>query len=94
MLNVLRIEIWQISKPLMRIESNPSKDERLRNGRGKGVEPCCAEKFGETLPALPPGSEQFKLQQRRAIETSGALLLERAFLQQSGTLLSGQELSP
>ena len=61
---------------------------------GKGVEACCEEKLTETLPPLLPGSEQFKLQQSRAMKTSGALLLERAFLQQSGTLLSGQEPSP
>jgi hypothetical protein len=31
-----------------------------------------------------PGSEQFNLQQRRAIETSGALATDRALLQQRG----------
>jgi hypothetical protein len=61
---------------------------------GKGVEACCEENLAETFPPLLPGSEQFRLQQRRAIETSGTLLLERAFLQQSGTLLSEQEPSP
>jgi len=59
-----------------------------------GVELCCEEKFAEELDPLLLGSEQFKLQQSRAMETAGALLLERAFLQQAGTLLSGQEPSP
>jgi len=48
----------------------------------------------EKLAPLLPGSEQFKLQQSRAIDTAGTLLLERAFLQQSGKLFSGQEPSP
>jgi len=36
-------------------------------------------------PVLP-GSEQFKLQHSRAIDTAGALLADCAFLQQSGML--------
>ena len=41
----------------------------------------------------PPlrGSEQFRLQQSRAIETSGVLLADCAFLQQSGMFDIGQE---
>ena len=45
---------------------------------------CRAEKLEELLLPVLPGSEQFRLQQTRAIEASGPLL--RAFLQQSGTL--------
>jgi hypothetical protein len=44
----------------------------------------CVEKLDELLFPVLPGSEQFRLQQTRAIEASGPLL--RAFLQQSGTL--------
>src|SRR5712671_6032330 len=40
----------------------------------------------EELDPLLPGSEQFKLQQSRAIETPGVLLADCAFLQQSGML--------
>jgi hypothetical protein len=47
----------------------------------------CAEKLGELL--LLPGSEQFRLQQTRAIEARGPLL--RAFLQQSGSFNIGHE---
>jgi hypothetical protein len=39
----------------------------------------------EELPPLP-GSEQFSLQQSRAIETTGVLFDDCAFLQQSGIL--------
>lgn len=40
----------------------------------------------EALVLLLPGSEQFRLQQSRAIETTGALLDDCALLQQSGML--------
>ena len=55
-----------------------------------GAVPCWGETVEEELPPLP-GSEQFKLQHSRAIETSGVLLADCAFLQQSGTLVIGQE---
>jgi hypothetical protein len=48
-----------------------------------GAVPCWGETVEEELPLLP-GSEQFKLQHSRAIETSGLLLADCAFLQQSG----------
>jgi len=35
--------------------------------------PCCSEKLDEALDPLLLGSEQFRLQQRRAMETPGAL---------------------
>lgn len=38
-----------------------------------------------------PGSEQLRLQHKRAIETSGVLLIECAFLQQSGSFVIGHE---
>lgn len=38
----------------------------------------------EAVPDPLPGSEQFNLQQSRAIETSGASATDRAFLQQRG----------
>jgi hypothetical protein len=44
----------------------------------------CGEKVEEVLDPLLPGSEQFKLQHSCAIETSGLLLADCAFLQQSG----------
>jgi hypothetical protein len=44
---------------------------------------CCGEKLEELDPLLP-GSEQFKLQQSRAIETCELPLVDCAFLQQSG----------
>jgi hypothetical protein len=47
--------------------------------------PCWGEMLEELDPLLP-GSEQFKLQQSRAIETPGVLLPDCAFLQQSGML--------
>ena len=47
-----------------------------------GVMPCWGEL--EELDPLLPGSEQFKLQQSRAIEAPGVLLADCAFLQQSG----------
>src|SRR5258705_13661173 len=54
--------------------------------------------WGEKLEAVfdPPllGSEQFRLQHSRAIDTSEELPAECAFLQQSGTLVMGQEPSP
>jgi len=40
----------------------------------------------EALDPLLPGSEQFRLQQSRAMETSEELLADCAFLQQSGIL--------
>lgn len=55
-----------------------------------GSVPCCGETLEEVLVPLP-GSEQFKLQQSRAIETSGELPADCAFLQQSGMLVIGQE---
>jgi hypothetical protein len=52
---------------------------------------CWAEKLDEQFdPPLLLGSEQFKLQHIRAIETSGVSLAECAFLQQSGMLPIGQ----
>ena len=49
----------------------------------------CAEKLDELpLPVLP-GSEQFRLQQTRAIEAPGSLL--RAFLQHSGSFNIGHK---
>jgi hypothetical protein len=59
-----------------------------------GVMPGWGEKLDELFEPLLPGSEQFKLQQRRAIETSGVWLVECAFLQQSGMFVSGHEPSP
>jgi hypothetical protein len=53
--------------------------------------PCGGEKFIEVLDPLLPGSEQFKLQQSRAIDTSGVLRAECAFLQQSRIFVIGQE---
>jgi hypothetical protein len=44
---------------------------------------CCVEKLDELLFPVLPGSEQFRLQQSRAIEAPGPLLC--AFLQQSGS---------
>lgn len=44
---------------------------------------CCVEKLDELLVPVLPGSEQFRLQQSRAIEALGPL--PRAFLQQSGS---------
>jgi hypothetical protein len=52
-----------------------------------GVTPCFGEKLEEVLDPLLPGSEQLRLQQSRAIETSGVLLGDCAFLQQSGMLV-------
>jgi hypothetical protein len=52
---------------------------------------CCVVKLYDTFEPLLPDSEQFRLQQSRASETSGALVAEWAFLQQSGNLVSGQE---
>ena len=49
------------------------------------VMPCWGDKL-EKLDPLLPGSEQFKLQQSRAIETPAVLLADWAFLQQSGML--------
>jgi len=48
----------------------------------------------DKLDAFDPplrGSEQFRLQQSRAIEASAVLLADCAFLQQSGILPIGQE---
>ena len=49
------------------------------------------EKLEAVLDPLLPGSEQFSLQQRRAIETSGAWAVDLAFLQQRGIFLSAQD---
>jgi hypothetical protein len=45
------------------------------------------EKLDEVLFPVLPGSEQFRLQQTRAIEAPGSLL--RAFLQHSGSFNIG-----
>ena len=50
----------------------------------------CREKL-EALDPPPRGSEQFRLQQSLAIETSAVLLADCAFLQQSGMLAIGQD---
>jgi hypothetical protein len=42
------------------------------------------DKFEAVLDPPLPGSEQFNLQQRRAIETSGTPAADLAFLQQRG----------
>jgi hypothetical protein len=49
----------------------------------------CTEKPDEPLFPVLPGSEQFRLQQTRAIEAPGTLL--RAFLQHSGNFNIGHE---
>jgi len=49
--------------------------------------PCDGEKLDELLFPVFPGSEQFRLQQTRAIEAAGPLLA--AFLQQSGSFNIG-----
>jgi hypothetical protein len=54
-----------------------------------GAAPGCGEKLEAFDPPLP-GSEQFRLQQSRAIETSAVLPDDCAFLQQSGMLVIGQ----
>jgi hypothetical protein len=54
----------------------------------KVVAGCCVEKFDELRFPVLPGSEQFRLQQRRASEAPGPLL--NAFLQQSGNFDIGQ----
>jgi hypothetical protein len=59
-----------------------------------GGVPCWGETVEEVLVPVLPGSEQLRLQQSRAIETSGMLLADCAFLQQSGRLDIGQEPSP
>jgi hypothetical protein len=53
--------------------------------------PCGAEKLDEMFDPPLPGSEQLRLQQSRAIETSGVLLADCAFLQQSGRFDIGHE---
>jgi hypothetical protein len=58
------------------------------------VVPCSGEMLEELLVPLLPGSEQFKLQQSRAMETSAAFPPKCAFLQQSGMFVIGQEPSP
>jgi len=45
----------------------------------------------EALLDPPLGSEQFNLQQRRAIETSGALPVDLAVLQQRGIFAFAQD---
>jgi hypothetical protein len=54
----------------------------------------CGETLEETFEPLLPVSEQFKLQKRRAMATSGVPFADFAFLQQSGRFDIGQELSP
>jgi hypothetical protein len=49
----------------------------------------CTKKLLELLFPVLPGSEQFRLQQTRAIEAPGPLL--RAFLQQSGSFNIGHQ---
>jgi hypothetical protein len=56
-----------------------------------GSVPCRGETLEEELVPPLPGSEQFKLQHSRAIETSGEVLADCAFLQQSGRFDIGQE---
>src|ERR1700730_7195220 len=51
--------------------------------------PCRVEKLEAVLDPPLPGSEQFKLQQSRAIDTSGVPLADCAFLQPSGILAIG-----
>jgi hypothetical protein len=58
-----------------------------------GATPGCGEKLEAFDPALP-GSEQFRLQHNRAIDTSAVLPADCAFLQQSGMLVIGHEPSP
>ena len=53
-----------------------------------GTVPGEVEKLEEELDPVLPGSEQLILQHNLAIETSGVLLIERAFLQQSGRFVS------
>jgi|GEM_PF-6466186 len=50
------------------------------------VVPWFLDKFEAGFDPPLPGSEQFNLQQRRAIETSGALEVALARLQQRGML--------
>jgi hypothetical protein len=50
----------------------------------------CGEKLVDVLEPLLPGSEQLRLQQSRAIETSAVLFADWAFLQQSGRFDIGQ----
>jgi len=56
-----------------------------------GAMPCGDEKVDEPFAPPLPGSEQLRLQQSRAIETSGVLLVDFAFLQQSGRFDIGHE---
>jgi hypothetical protein len=49
-----------------------------------GIVPSFLDTFEALVDPPLPGSEQFSLQQRRAIETSGAVPLDRAVLQQRG----------
>jgi hypothetical protein len=51
----------------------------------------CSEKLDDVLEPLLPGSEQLRLQQSRAIETSAVLFADCAFLQQSDKFDIGQE---
>ena len=52
------------------------------------VVPWLRDKFEVVFAPPLPGSEQFSLQQRRAIEVSGAIAVDLAFLQQRGIFLS------
>lgn len=55
------------------------------------IVPRLRDKLEALLDPPLPGSEQFNLQQRRAIETSGALATDRAFLQQTGIFPSAHD---
>lgn len=59
-----------------------------------GVTPGWGEKLEEVFDPPLPGSEQFRLQHNRAMETWEELPDECAFLQQSGMLVIGQAPSP
>ncbi len=55
------------------------------------VAPWFLDKLEALFDPPLPGSEQFNLQQRRAIETSGTFAADRAFLQQGGIFASSQD---
>ena len=56
-----------------------------------GAVPEFLDKFEAPFDPLLPGSEQLSLQQRRAIETSGAAPVDFAFLQQAGMFPAAQD---
>ena len=56
-----------------------------------GVVPGLVDKFEVLLDPPLPGSEQFSLQQRRAMETWGAVSVDRAFLQHRGIFAFAQD---